>query len=108
MILPSAGFKAAFLPLLPHFPFNFPLLVEYLLPLCFPVPGDSGSAVDKEGPAKNVDPPADLPPCDTSCTESLLGLLNVEPALDLQRLCKVGRPSHSWEIKRDAGVEIKM
>ncbi|XP_048871641.1 ATPase family AAA domain-containing protein 5b [Brienomyrus brachyistius] len=78
------------------------------------VPGDSGSAVDKEEPAKNVDPPADLPPCDTSCTESLLGLLNIEPALDLQHLCKCKSSTEPesqrfWEVLSDSwgrGVDL--
>ncbi|XP_072568245.1 ATPase family AAA domain-containing protein 5b [Paramormyrops kingsleyae] len=78
------------------------------------VPSDSGSAVDKEGPAKNVEPPADLPPCHTSCTESLLGLLNIEPALDLQHLCKCKSSTEPesqrfWEVLSDSwgrGVDL--
>lgn len=31
-----------------------------------------------------------LPPCDTGCTESMLGLLNMEPERDMQDLFKVG------------------
>lgn len=33
--------------------------------------------------------PSALPPCDTRCTESMLGLLNIEPARDIWELLRV-------------------
>lgn len=36
-----------------------------------------------------VTAPATLPPCDTGCTDSMLGLLNVEPERDVWELLRV-------------------
>lgn len=38
--------------------------------------------------SKGVTPAGPLPPCDTGCTESMLGLLNMEPERDMQDLFK--------------------
>uniref|UniRef100_A0A8D3AL34 ATPase family AAA domain containing 5a n=1 Tax=Scophthalmus maximus TaxID=52904 RepID=A0A8D3AL34_SCOMX len=59
--------------------------------------------------------PAALPPCDTGCTESRLGLLNVEPERDIWELLRVNSPYQSleeavcWEIligSRRRGVDL--
>uniref|UniRef100_A0A8D3DL33 ATPase family AAA domain containing 5a n=1 Tax=Scophthalmus maximus TaxID=52904 RepID=A0A8D3DL33_SCOMX len=56
-----------------------------------------------------------LPPCDTGCTESRLGLLNVEPERDIWELLRVNSPYQSleeavcWEIligSRRRGVDL--
>ncbi|XP_041735105.2 ATPase family AAA domain-containing protein 5 [Coregonus clupeaformis] len=44
----------------------------------------AGGALVSEG----VTPLGPLPPCDTGCTESMLGLLNMEPERDMQDLFK--------------------
>lgn len=46
----------------------------------------AGGSVVSEG----VTPAGPLPPCDTGCTESMLGLLNMEPEREMQDLFKVG------------------
>ncbi|XP_070958631.1 ATPase family AAA domain-containing protein 5-like [Oncorhynchus clarkii lewisi] len=44
----------------------------------------AGGSVVSEG----VTPAGPLPPCDTGCTESMLGLLNIEPEREMQDLFK--------------------
>nr|XP_033501420.1 ATPase family AAA domain-containing protein 5 [Epinephelus lanceolatus] len=56
---------------------------------------------DKEAAACAVTDPPTLPPCDTGCTESMLGLLNVEPKRDIWELLRSQSPSEEtlrWEL----------
>ncbi|XP_068192664.1 ATPase family AAA domain-containing protein 5 isoform X2 [Antennarius striatus] len=51
--------------------------------------------------ASSSDATPALPPCDTRCTESMLGLLNIEPDRDVWELLKSRRPVEDhlcWEL----------
>lgn len=59
-----------------------------------------------------VTEPSTLPPCDTGCTESMVGLLNIEPERDIWELLRNWRPMDEvlcWELltnSRRQGVDL--
>ncbi|XP_044037648.1 ATPase family AAA domain-containing protein 5 isoform X2 [Siniperca chuatsi] len=53
--------------------------------------------------------PSTLPPCDSGCTESMLGLLNIEPGRDIWELLRSQNPVLCWELltnSRRRGVDL--
>ena len=54
----------------------------------------AGLKPETDGEATETSVPAALPPCDTGCTESRLGLLNTEPERDIWDLLKVNSSQH--------------
>ncbi|XP_019958449.2 ATPase family AAA domain-containing protein 5 [Paralichthys olivaceus] len=72
---------------------------------------NAGLKPETEGEATEPSVPAALPPCDTGCTESRLGLLNIEPGRDMWELLKSQslKEAVCWELLIDCrrrGVDL--
>ncbi|XP_053298851.1 ATPase family AAA domain-containing protein 5 [Pleuronectes platessa] len=71
----------------------------------------AGLKPETDGEATETSVPAALPPCDTGCTESRLGLLNIEPEIDIWELLKSQSLEEPvcWELLIDCrrrGVDL--
>ncbi|XP_035035999.1 ATPase family AAA domain-containing protein 5 [Hippoglossus stenolepis] len=75
------------------------------------VTNNAGLKPETDGEATETSVPAALPPCDTGCTESRLGLLNIEPERDIWELLKSQSLEEAvcWELLMDCrrrGVDL--
>ncbi|XP_075994842.1 ATPase family AAA domain-containing protein 5 isoform X2 [Genypterus blacodes] len=67
---------------------------------------------ESHGEAEEAGEASTLPPCDTGCTESMLGLLNIEPQRTFQELFRIQSPAEEavcWELLMDSrrrGVDL--